>query len=126
MSEKNKVLLFYPPGMLFQRGEDRCQQNIKDASAEAMRACNDLGYGAAILLQKGYEVKLRDYQTEGATMEDLESDMEKFAPDLIMMSITNTTIFDDLKLLADLKKKYDPVIVIKGALFYDPEQELLD
>ena len=126
MSDKNKVLLFYPPGMLFQRGEDRCQQNIKDASAEAMRACNDLGYGAAILLQKGYEVKLRDYQTEGATMEDLESDMEKFAPDLIMMSITNTTIFDDLKLLADLKKKYDPVIVIKGALFYDPEQELLD
>ena len=79
----NKVLLFYPPGMLFQRGEDRCQQNIKDASAEAMRACNDLGYGAAILLQKGYEVKLRDYQTEGCTADDFESDMKSFAPDLI-------------------------------------------
>ena len=122
----SKVLLFYPPGMLFQRGEDRCQQNIKDASAEAMRACNDLGYGASILLQKGYDVKLRDYQTEKATMEDLYSDMESFAPDLIMMSITNTTIFDDLKLLKELKEKYHPVIVIKGALFYDPEQEMLD
>ena len=126
MINMNKVLLFYPPGGLFQRGEDRCQQNIKDASAEAMRACNDLGYGAAILLQKGYEVKLRDYQTEGATMEDLERDMKEFAPDLIMMSITNTTIFDDLKLLNVLKEKYNPVIVIKGALFYAPEQEMLD
>ena len=27
---KKRVLLFYPPGALFQRGEDRCQQNIDD------------------------------------------------------------------------------------------------
>lgn len=122
----SRVLLLYPPGMMFQRGEDRCQQNIKDASAEAMRACNDLGYGAAILLKKGYEVKLRDYQTELATMEDLHADMAEFKPDLIMMSITNTTIFDDLKLINELKEKYNPIVVLKGALFYDPEQEMLD
>ena len=122
----NKVLLFYPPGMMFQRGEDRCQQNIKDASAEAMRACNDLGYAAAILLKRGYEVKLKDYQTEGCTLEELHKDMKEFAPDLIMMSITNTTIFDDLKLINDLKKQYNPIVVLKGALFYDPEQEMLD
>ena len=60
---KKRVLLFYPPGALFQRGEDRCQQNIDDGSAQAMRACNDLGYAAAILLKSGYEVKLQDYQT---------------------------------------------------------------
>ncbi|MCR4683943.1 MAG: B12-binding domain-containing radical SAM protein [Lachnospiraceae bacterium] len=123
---KNKVLLFYPPGMLFQRGEDRCQQNIKDASAEAMRACNDLGYGAAILLQKGYEVKLRDYQTEGVSLPEMYAEFDAFQPDLIMMSITNTTIFDDLKLINEIKKKYNPVVVLKGALFYDPEQEMLD
>lgn len=122
----NRVLLFYPPGMMFQRGEDRCQQNIKDASAEAMRACNDLGYAAAILLKKNYEVKLCDYQTEQMTMADLHRDMKEFKPDLIMMSITNTTIFDDLKLINELKKKYNPVVVLKGALFYDPEQEMLD
>lgn len=123
---KNKVLLFYPPGMLFQRGEDRCQQNVKDASAEAMRACNDLGYGAAILLKKGYEVKLRDYQTEGATSTEMFAELDEFKPDLVMMSITNTTIFDDLKLLGEIKERYNPVVVIKGALFYDPEQEMLD
>ncbi|MBR6452926.1 MAG: radical SAM protein, partial [Lachnospiraceae bacterium] len=123
---KNKVLLFYPPGAMFQRGEDRCQQNIKDASAEAMRACNDLGYAAAILLGKGYEVKLRDYQTEGVGKEAFIADLESFAPDMIMMSITNTTIFDDLKLIRMIKEKYGPVVVLKGALFYDPQQEMLD
>ena len=122
----NKVLLFYPPGLLFQRGEDRCQQNIEDASAEAIRACNDLGYAAAILLQKGYDVKLRDYMTQGDTMNDLYQDMEEYKPDLIMMSITNTTIFDDLKIINDLKARYNPVTVIKGALFYNPEQEMMD
>ena len=122
----SRVLLFYPPGMMFQRGEDRCQQNIDDASAEAMRACNDLGYAAAILLKKGYEVKLRDYQTEKATMDELHRDMKEFKPDMIMMSITNTTIFGDLKLINELKDKYAPVTVLKGALFYDPEQAMLD
>ena len=48
MSEKNKVLLFYPPGKIYQRGEDRCQQAVDGSSAEAMRACNDLGYAAAL------------------------------------------------------------------------------
>lgn len=123
---KRRVLLFYPPGALFQRGEDRCQQNIDDGSAQAMRACNDLGYAAAILLQKDYEVKLRDYQTQKDTMEDLYQDMEAFQPDMIMMSITNTTIFEDIKLINDLKKRWNPVVVLKGALFYDPEQAMLD
>ncbi len=122
----NKVLLFYPPGALFQRGEDRCQQNVDDGSAQAMRACNDLGYAAAVLLNRHYEVKLRDYQTEGATMEDLHRDLSEYRPDLIMMSITNTTIFDDLKLINEIKDKYDPIVVLKGALFYDPEQAMLD
>ena len=84
-----RILLFYPPGPLFQRGEDRCQQNVDDGSAQAMRACNDLGYAAAVLLKKDYKVKLRDYQTEKATEEDLFQDMERFKPDMIMLIITN-------------------------------------
>lgn len=123
---KKRVLLFYPPGALFQRGEDRCQQNIDDGSAQAMRACNDLGYAAAILMKSGYEVKLQDYQTQGDTFDTLLKDMDDFAPDMIMMSITNTTIFDDLKVVNELKAKHDPVVVLKGALFYAPEQAMLD
>jgi len=124
--EAKKILLFYPPGALFQRGEDRCQQNIDDGSAQAMRACNDLGYAAAILLNQGYEVKLQDYQTQGDTYETLIEDMDKFKPDMLMMSITNTTIFDDLKLINDLRSKYEVTVVLKGALFYAPEQAMLD
>lgn len=123
---KKRVLLFYPPGPMFQRGEDRCQQNIDEGSAQAMRACNDLGYAAAILLQRGYEIKLRDYQTQLDTMEDLHKDMVEFQPDLIMLSTTNTTIFEDIKIMADLKAKYHPVTVLKGAIFYAPEQGMLD
>lgn len=124
--EKNKVLLFYPPGPMFQRGEDRCQQNIDDGSAQAMRACNDLGYAAAVLLQRGYDVKLRDYQTELCTMQDMISEIDAYKPDLMMLSTTNTTIFDDIKIMNDLKDRFGGVMVLKGAIFYDPEQEMLD
>lgn len=125
-TNKKKVLLFYPPGALFQRGEDRCQQNIDDGSAQAMRACNDLGYAAAVLLQSGYQVKLQDYQTQGDTFEMLEKDMDEFDPDMIMMSITNTTIFDDIKVINRLCEKHHPIVVLKGALFFAPEQAMLD
>ncbi len=121
-----KILLFYPSGLLFQRGEDRCQQNIDDGSAQAMRACNDLGYAAAILLKRGYDVKLRDYQTEKVSLEDMYKEIGEYKPDLIMMSITNTTIFDDLKLINELKAKFNPIVVLKGALFYAPEDAMLD
>ena len=57
------VSLIYPPGLLFQRGEDRCQSNIDSSTATSMRACNDLGYAAAVLKQKGFDVFLKDYQT---------------------------------------------------------------
>ena len=126
MSKKRVLLRFTRPGALFQRGEDRCQQNIDDGSAQAMRACNDLGYAAAILMKGGYEVRLQDYQTQGDTFDDLLRDMEDFKPDMVMMSITNTTIFDDIKVVNELKERYDPVVVLKGALFYAPEQAMLD
>ena len=121
----HRILLFYPPGPLFQRGEDRCQQNVDDGSAQAMRACNDLGYAAAVLLKKNYKVKLRDYQTEKATEKDLFQDMERFKPDMIMLSITNTTIFDDIKIANRLKETFGCLVVLKGALFYDPEDAML-
>lgn len=121
-----KIMLFYPPGPMYQRGEDRCQQNIDDGSAQAMRACNDLGYAAAVLLKKGYDVKLRDFQTEKRSFDEMYAEFDEYKPDLVMMSITNTTIYEDLEIVNEIRKRYDPVIVIKGALFYDPEQAMLD
>ena len=34
--DKKRILLFYPPGPLYQRGEDRCQQNVDDACFKAL------------------------------------------------------------------------------------------
>jgi radical SAM superfamily enzyme YgiQ (UPF0313 family) len=59
-------------------------------------------------------------------MEDLCRDMKSFKPDMIMMSITNTTIFDDLKIINELKRQFNPIVVLKGALFFNPEQAMLD
>ena len=58
MVEKKKVFLFYPPGEVFQRGEDRCQMNVKASTANAMRACNDIGYMASVLRNRHDDVFL--------------------------------------------------------------------
>ncbi len=125
MSEKNKIMLLYPPGKPYQRGEDRCQGNIQDSTATSMRACNDLGYSAAVLLQRNYEILLRDYQTEGKLRQDVLEDLHNFQPDLIMLSTTNATIFSDIELIAQCKSLSKAVVVFKGAIFYDASFEML-
>lgn len=120
-------MLFYPPGRFYQRGEDRSQGNVENSTATTMRAPNDLGYGAATLKAHGFEVFLRDYQTSLRSLDDLLADFDRFAPDAIFMSITNATIFRDLTLVADLKKRRPNLMVmLKGAIFFNPEQGLLD
>ena len=57
---KNNVMLIYPPGKLYQRGEDRCMMSIEDSISNSMHACNDLGYCAAVLEEKQYEIFLMD------------------------------------------------------------------
>ena len=66
-----RVLLFYPPGPMYQRGEDRSQGNVSDSAATVMRAPNDMGYASAILKEMGCEVKFVDFQTENKTSSDL-------------------------------------------------------
>jgi len=125
VSVKNKVMLIYPPGKLYQRGEDRCQISIEDSTSNAMRACNDLGYCAAVLEKKGYKIFLMDYQTEKKLFDDVHQDIDRFQPDLIMISVTNATIFGDITFADSLHDLCDAVIVLKGAIFYAPPPEFL-
>lgn len=121
-----KILVFYPPGKLYQRGEDRSQGNIEDSTATASRAANDLAYASSTLKKKGYEVLLRDYQNEKQNFEALREDFVRFAPDFMFVSITNSTIFEDIAIINELKQlKPDCVAILKGALFFNPEQEML-
>lgn len=120
-------MLIYPPSRLYQRGEDRSQGNVEDSTATSVRACNDLGYAAAMLKKHGFSVFLKDYQTQRNTEQDLMQDFASFAPDAVFMSITNATIHKDVAVCARLKAK-DPacVIVLKGSIFFDAEQEMLN
>jgi len=125
-SLKNKIILIYPPGKLYQRGGDRCQISIEDLTTNGIRACNDLGYCAAVLEKKNYEVFFMDYQTEKKSFSDVHQDICRFQPDLIMISVTNTTIFDDIAFADSLHSLCDAVIVQKGAIFYAPPQKLFN
>jgi len=121
----NKVMLLYPPGKMLQRSEDRAQCNISESAANSVHACNDLGYCAAVLLEKGYEVFLRDYQTEKATFEDVINDVKSFKPDMIALSTTNTSVKDDLEFFDKINRVHTCVNVMKGAIFYDIDLSLL-
>jgi radical SAM superfamily enzyme YgiQ (UPF0313 family) len=118
-------MLLYPPGRLLQRSEDRAQCNISESAAGSVHACNDLGYCAAVLLQKGYDVFLRDYQTEGATLADVLADLRAFRPDMIAISTTNTSVKDDLAFINTVHDVCSCPVVMKGAIFYDIAPEKL-
>jgi radical SAM superfamily enzyme YgiQ (UPF0313 family) len=127
MTVKKKVMLVYPPSRLYQRGEDRSQGNVADSTATSIRACNDLGYAASVLQQHDYDVYLRDFQTEKLGLDSFMKEFETYAPDAIFLSTTNATIFADLAIVEKLKSANESlVVVLKGALFFQPGEDLID
>ena len=122
-----KVMLLYPPSKLYQRGEDRSQGNVEDATATSIRACNDLGYAASMLKKENFDVFLKDYQTERLSLDNLLDDFNTYRPDVIFLSITNATIFHDLKIVRELKKlSNDLVVILKGAIFFDAPKPMME
>lgn len=119
-----KIMLIYPTGETYQRGEDRCQINVEASVSNALRACNDLGYVSAILKQKGFEVFLKDYPAEKLCLDDFKKDYSEFKPDIVFISVTNGSIYEDLKFVQNFAK--DVVVILKGALFFNPEKDLFE
>jgi radical SAM superfamily enzyme YgiQ (UPF0313 family) len=119
-------MAFYPPGPVFQRGEDRCQANIDDSTSTSPRADNDLGYASSTLKAKGFDVFIKDYQNERLPMSSLTEDFTRYSPDVIFISTTNATVFYDLEVVARLKAlKNDTVVILKGAVFFKASPEML-
>lgn len=121
----NTVMLIYPPGKAYQRSEDRAQSNIDDSAASSVHACNDIGYAAAILRNAGYNVFLRDYQTEAADFSDVEKDIKSFLPDIILISTTNATILSDIEFVNRICLFHKCEFILKGAIFFNISDELL-
>ena len=117
-----KIMLIYPPGEAYQRGEDRCQINIEASVSNSLRACNDLGYVSSILKLKGYQVFLKDYPAEKLSLVDFKKDFDSFQPDIVFISITNGSIYSDLKFIENIDN--GSIVILKGALFFNPENEL--
>lgn len=113
----------YPPGKAYQRSEDRAQCNIDDSAVTTPHACNDIGYAAAVLLEKKYEVLLRDYQTEKTTADEVKKEVRDFLPDVIVISITNATIFSDIEFVNWISTFHKCEFVLKGAMFFEMPKE---
>lgn len=121
-----KILIAYPPGPLYQRGEDRSQGNIENSTATSMRSANDLGYASSTLKKDGHETMLVDYQTENFILIDLLNDVKNFQPDFLFFSITNSTIFQDIEIANEVKKISPQIkIILKGSLFFDATEEVI-
>ena len=122
-----KIFLFNPPVGFFQRGEDRCQANIKGSTSGTLRACNDLGYMAAVARDVGYEPKIMDYPAEGMKWENFIKDFKEFMPDIAVMSITTATIEEDMEAFRIARELNPNVITIaKGAHFLSCKSEELE
>lgn len=121
----SRILLMYPPGKLYQRGEDRAQTNISESTASSMHACNDLGYACAILDGLGHDTVIRDYQTEKLAFEDVKADILSLRPDIVFISVTNSTVNSDIEFTGRLLLLHDFTVIFKGAVFYNTDTEYL-
>ncbi|MBE7705397.1 MAG: radical SAM protein [Cyanobacteria bacterium SIG29] len=122
-----KIMLIYPPVGAFQRSEDRCQIDISASVANNYRACNDLGYIASVLKNQDYEIFLKDYSAEKDTYSNFEFDFSMFVPDIVFISTTNGSIYEDLDFIKKIKNlKNDIVVILKGAIFFNAKETLFD
>ncbi len=112
---------------MYQRGEDRCQANVSASAAVSLRAPNDLAYMAAIVREMGMTPFLRDYPAENGHWVALEEDLIKIEPDVLVMSITDATIIQDLRAFREAKKNNPEIMTIaKGALFFSTDTKVFD
>ena len=122
----SRVMLLYPPGKAYQRSEDRAQCNLDESVVATIHACNDLGYEAAVLRERNYNVMLRDYQTEKTSIQEVKAEIVEYSPDIIVISTTNATILSDLEFVGWIKDFHNCEFIIKGAIFFNTPIEILE
>ena len=120
-----KVFLIYPPTGVYMR-DDRCQAPVEGMTAQPNRAPLDLAYMAAMLEKLEITCRIEDYAAKKSPWDDLEKDLRRFKPDLLLVSVTTPTIQQDLA-ACRIAKKIDPEIltVAKGAHFTSKDDEVL-
>ncbi len=119
-----KVLFYNPWGGIYLRGEDRAQEEVKHSFATVVRPPNDLGYMAAVLRNMSIKVMIQDYMAEQKKEEDFINELHNFKPDMIVCSMVDASIINDLKTFS-LAKKINPSIitVAKGSYFFSAQYD---
>ena len=87
----------------------------------------DLAYMAAMLEQINIDCRLIDYPVEGGDYATFEQHFAEFMPDLLIMSVTSTTLPKDLK-CAEIAKRINSkvVTVAKGADFFQSDKRTIE
>ena len=113
MSEKQKILLIYPPSPVLNR-EDRCQQPTKELLVIPPLPPTDLMYLAAMSEKAGLVAKIQDYSQDG----DFERDLREFRPDYLLVNVATPTLNNDLNAIKKAKEILPKITTIaKGAAF---------
>lgn len=121
-----KIMLCYPPGDLSRKIKNRYKFGTLDVLPYTMKACNDLGYMAAVLRNNGHDIFLKDYKIEENTALDFLDDVLKYSPDMIVLCTSFANIFEDLKIVRMIKSSCPEItIVLNGDLFFDASNDLL-
>ena len=103
-----RALFIIPPTGLFYR-DDRCQVSLKGVS-NAPRPPLDLAYMSAILEENGFECMMRDYPVEGGTWQSVDDDIKSFAPSMLVIYTTITSVKEDLR-ACNITKRINPDII---------------
>ncbi len=91
---------------------------MEGSASGSIRACNDLGYMAAVAAELGFKAKIMDYPAEKKGWNNYINDLKSFKPDFVVMSITTATIEKDMEAFKTARKHIPGVITIaKGAHF---------
>jgi len=121
---RTALLIVPPTGKMIR--EDRCQTPIDGLFTVALRPPMDLLYMAGSLEREKVKCTLIDYPGEGLGWENLQRDLERLRPDMLILSITTPTLERDMR-AARLAKivREDTVVVIKGAHFWRDNPDIL-
>jgi len=111
MRPLRKFLVINPPTGLYRR-DDRCQSRVEDQAIEVVFAPIDLATYAAVLRQKGAEVKLRDYPALRLGWDDYIADLRAFAPDAVLVKTTLATLDGDLRACQAAKETLPSAVII--------------
>jgi anaerobic magnesium-protoporphyrin IX monomethyl ester cyclase len=95
-----KILLLNPP--FFSR-YSRSQRSPAVTKSGTLYYPVWLAYAAAVLEQKGFELKLIDAPAQGLKQEEIVSLAQDYQPDLIVVDTSTPSIYNDVEIAAKLK-----------------------